>query len=343
MRPSRPVTLAVAALAVAALSLAACGSDDKPGDKKLTVYSGRSEDLVKPILDEFQKASGIKVEVRYADSAAMAAQLLEEGGKTPADVFLSQDAGALGAVAKKGLFATLPAEVLAKVPAGFHARNGQWVGVTGRSRVLVYNAKQVPADQLPKSVFELTGPQWKGKVGIAPTNASFQAFVTALRIQHGEAKAKQFLTDLKANGAQIRPNNVVIVAEVNDGALAAGLVNHYYVFGKAKELGVGVDKLDAQLYFFPDGDTGALVNVSGVGVLTKAGTDPDARALVDFLLGTRAQTYFAQETYEYPIVDGVSTVAGLPALSTLEAPTIDLNDLDTLQETIQMIKDVGLA
>ena len=343
MRQHRPVALGLAALAVAGLALAACGSDDKPGDKKLTVYSGRSEALVKPILEQFQTATGITVEVRYADSAAMAAQLLEEGAKSPADVFLSQDAGALGAVAKQGMFATLPAEVLGQVPATYHSKAGQWVGVTGRSRVLVYNAEQVPAEQLPTSVFELTEPVWRGKVGVAPTNASFQAFVTALRVKEGEERARQFLVDLKANGAQIRDNNVLIVQDVQDGKLAAGLVNHYYVFAKAKELGTGIDGLKARLHFFPDGDLGALVNVSGVGVLTKAGTDPDARALVDFLLGSQAQHYFAEQTFEYPLVSGVATADGLPALDTLKAPDIDLNDLDSLQTTVQMIKDAGLA
>jgi iron(III) transport system substrate-binding protein len=209
--------------------------------------------------------------------------------------------------------------------------------------VLVYNADQVPAADLPKSVFELTDPKWRGKIGIAPTNGSFQAFVTALRVQHGEEKARQFLDGLKANGAQIRESNVQIVADVNAGTLATGLANHYYIFGRAKEDGTTVDALKAKLHFFPDGDTGALVNVSGIGVLRKAATDPDTRALVDYLLGTEAQTHFAAQTYEYPLVAGVATAPGLPALDSLAAPKIDLNDLDTLDATVAMIKEAGLA
>jgi len=326
-------------------STVACGDEAAhvPSDKKITVYSGRSEALVEPILDRFQQQTGIRIDTRYSDTAQMAAQLLEERDRTRADVFLSQDAGALGAVAKQGLFAPLPADLLDKVPVTYRARTGEWIGVTGRSRVLAYNVDQVSADQLPESVFELTGPQWTGKVGIAPTNASFQAFVTALRIQHGDAKAKQFLTDLKANGAQIRDNNVVTVADVDAGKLAAGLVNHYYVFELAKERGTTPDMLKARLHFFPDGDTGALVNVSGVGVLEAAISDPDVRTFLDFLLGTEAQTYFAQEIYEYPLISGVPTASGLPALADLKAPAIDLNDLDTLAASVQMIKDAGLA
>jgi iron(III) transport system substrate-binding protein len=346
--PRMRLVLASALGGVLALGVTACGSaqgeqTDDGSDKKITVYSGRSESLVKPVIEDFQKASGITVEVRYGDTAQMAAQLLEEGERSPADVFLAQDAGALGAVTKEGLFTRLPDEVLEKVPAAYRADGGEWVGVTGRSRVLVYNADQVSRADLPKSVFELTEPKWKGKVGIAPTNGSFQAFVTAMRVQHGDEKTMQFLTGLKANDAQIRESNGPITADVDSGRLAAGLVNHYYVYELAKEKGTPVDALKAKLHFFPDGDTGALVNVSGVGVLKKSEDDPDVRAFVDYLLGAEAQTYFAEQTYEYPLVAGVASAPGLPTLSSLNAPDIDLNDLDSLEATVEMIKDSGLV
>lgn len=343
--PFRALAAAGALLAGLA-SVAACGSEtpaNAAADKKITVYSGRAESLIKPVIEKFQQSSGITVEVRYNSTAQAAAQLLEEGDKSPADVFLAQDAGALGAVAKKGLFTTLPNEVLGKVPERYRARSGQWVGVTGRSRVLVYNPDIVPAAELPKSVLDLTGPAWRGKVGVAPTNGSFQAFVTALRVQHGDARTREFLTGLKANEPQVRENNVVIVDEVNSGRYGVGLVNHYYLFEKAAESGTTADQLKAKLHFFPGGDIGSLVNVSGVGVLNRAATDPDARAFVDYLLGSEAQTYFAAETFEYPLISGVPTAPGLPALAGLPAPNIDLNDLDGLEETVAMIKEAGLA
>ncbi|GAA1869202.1 iron ABC transporter substrate-binding protein [Asanoa iriomotensis] len=329
---------------VAVLGTTACGDDlGEPGDKKLTVYSGRSEGLVKPILDRFQQETGIEVEVRYATTAAMATQLLEERDKTPADIFFSQDAGALGAVAKAGLVAELPAEVLAKVPDTYRSAQNLWVGVSGRSRVLAYNKDKVTVDQLPASVLEVTDPEWKGRLGVAPTNGSFQAFVTALRVQHGDAKTKEFLDGLKSNAAKIYENNVQIVADINDGKLDVGLVNHYYVYELAKEKGSTPEDLAAKLHFFPNGDTGALVNVAGVAVLEKAATDPDARALVDFLLGAEAQRHWAEETFEYPLVDGVSPPPGVPTLGEIVAPKIDLNDLDTLDVTTTMIKEAGLA
>ncbi|SCL26407.1 iron(III) transport system substrate-binding protein [Micromonospora inyonensis] len=338
----------LAAALAGLLSLAACGGGDesdpgKPGDKRLTIYSGRSETLVKPVLEKFEKSSGITVDVRYGTTAQMAAQLLEEGERSPADAFFAQDAGALGAVTKAGQLAILPQEVLDRVPAAYRASGGQWIGVSGRSRVLAYNTDQVPQDQLPKSVLELTDPRWKGKIGVAPTNGSFQAFVTALRVQHGDAKAKEFLTGLKANEPQIRENNVQIVADIDAGKLAVGLVNHYYVYELAKERGGTPETLKARLHFFPNGDTGGLVNAAGIGLLKRAGSDPDARALVDYLLGTEAQTYFATQTFEYPLAAGVPAAPGLPELTALEAPKIDLNDLDTLDATVAMIKEARLA
>jgi iron(III) transport system substrate-binding protein len=346
---NRRSVIAIATSSLLLLGLGACGGEESgdaqssPGDKKITVYSGRNEKLVGPLLKKFTERTGIAVETRYGNTPQIAAQLLEEGDRSPADVFLSQDAGALGAVSKKGMFASLPQETLDKVPGTYRSNGGDWVGVTARARVLVYNPDLVPADKLPRSVFELTGPEWKGKVGVAPTNASFQAFITAIRVQHGEAKAKEFLAGLKANDPQIRENNGQILEDVDSGKIAVGLINHYYLGELAKERGTTPDGLTAKLLFFPDGDTGALVNVSGVGILKRAAQDPDAQAFVDYLLSPEAQQYFAEQTFEYPVVAGVSGPAGVPPLSELSVPEIDLNDLDTLDETNALITESGLV
>jgi len=342
----RPV-LALLTSAVLVAGLASCGTSDsdassaRPGGA-VTVYSGRSETLVKPVFDQFTKKTGIKVNTRYGETAAMATQLLEEGDKTKADLFLAQDAGALGAVSRKGLFAELPESVQAKVPAAYRAKDGRWVGVTGRSRVLVYNVDKVKAADLPKSVFDLTGPAWKGKVGIAPTNGSFQAFVTGMRVTSGEQRTAEFLKGLKANDVQLREKNGAIVEDVHKGTLAAGLVNHYYVYEKAAEVG-GVEKVKAKLHFFAGGDPGGLVNVSGLGVLKSAARDSDVRKLVDYLLGTEGQTYFSEEAFEYPLIAGVEPAPGLPKLDELDQPKINLDDLQTLEKTVGMIKAAGLA
>jgi iron(III) transport system substrate-binding protein len=334
-----PLSAVVALL----LGLGACDAGRSDPDRTITLYSGRSESLVGPLLAQFEAETGITVNVRYGDTAQMAAQLLNESDRSPADLFLAQDAGALGAVAKAGMFAPVPADLLARVPGAYRASGGEWVGVTGRIRVLVYHPDRVAPEELPASVLELTGPQWRGRVGLAPTNGSFQAFVTALRVRHGDEVARDWLAGMAANEPQIREGNGPIVADVLDGKIDAGLVNHYYLFERAKELGLPVDRLPGRLHYFPGGDTGGLVNVSGIGVLRPAAGDPDVRALVDYLLSPAGQTYFTTETSEYPLVAGVPAPAGAPALESLAAPDIDLNDLESLAETVVMITESGLV
>jgi iron(III) transport system substrate-binding protein len=306
------------------------------------VYSGRNENLIAPLLKKFTAATGIAVTPRYGGSAELAAQLLEEGSRTPAAVFLSQDAGALGALQDEDLLAPLDPAVLDEVPAKYRSAEGRWVGVSGRSRVLVYNPEMVPAAELPRSVFDLTEPQYKGKVAFAPTNASFQSFVTALRVVEGEEKAKQFLTDFKANEPVAYDGNILIVDAVDDGQIPFGLVNHYYLYEKAAEAG-GLEKLTARNHLFPGDDPGSLVNVAGVGLLQGNVTE-DAKRFVQYLLEEEAQTYFAQETKEFPLVAGVtSDVPGLPPLKSLQGPDVDLSELDSLEQTLALLDEVGLT
>lgn len=325
------------------VGLTGCGAAGGGDGKEITVYSGRAKSLVQPLIDEFSKATGITVNVRYGETAAMASQMLEEGDKTGADVFLAQDAGALGAVSKEGLFAKLPTDVIQRIPERYRAADATWVGVTGRVRVLVYNVDKVAEADLPKSVYDLTGSAWKGRVGIAPTNGSFQAFVTGIRVKDGDDKAREFLNGLKANDVQIREHNKSIVAGVDEGTLDSGLVNHYYVYEKAEEVGKPVEQLKARLHFFSGGDPGGLVNVSGIGVTRHAADNADVRKFVDHLLSTEGQTYFTETNFEYPLIEGVSPAKGLPSLSELDPPAINLNDLDSLDQTVKMITEAGLA
>jgi iron(III) transport system substrate-binding protein len=311
-----------------------------PAPEALTIYSGRNEELVQPVIDEFEQASGIDVEVRYADSAQLAAQLLEEGDRSPADVFFSQDAGAMGAVGDAGLAATLPDDVLERVPTEFRADDGSWVGVTGRARVMVYDPRQVAPDEVPDSVFELTDERWAGQVGIAPANASFQAFVTAMRVIEGEEVTQQWLADLAANDPQIFEDNTAILEGVDNGVVELGLINHYYWFRKVAE--VGEQEVPSRLAFLPAGDPGALVNVAGAQVLASSDQPEQAQALVDYLLSTEGQNYFAEQTLEYPLVEGVEPAAELPPLESIESPDIDLSQLRSLDETLQALEQSGL-
>jgi iron(III) transport system substrate-binding protein len=343
--PARTRTrLAGVAVALLLAPLAACSqseADALADSDGLVVYSGRNESIIAPLFERFEEETGIEVAVKYGSSANLAATLLEEGDKTPADLFLSQDAGALGALQEADLLAALPQATLDKVPAELRSREGRWVGVSGRVRVLVYNPDLVPASMLPKTVFDLAGPQWKDKLGWAPPNASFQAFVTALRVERGEDAAKQFLEALKANGTKSFEGNALIVDEVDAGRLAAGLVNQYYLAEKVAEKGAA--NVKAKNHYFPKGDLGGLVNVGGVGVLDDPDTDPRAQQFVDFLLGEAGQRFFADETKEYPLVDGFAADPSLPPFDSIESPDIDLSRLEDLEATLELLDEVGLT
>ena len=312
------------------LLLSGCSAEDDA----LLVYSGRSEALLGPLVEKFEQESGIDVEVRYAGSAELAAQLLEEGENSPADVFLAQDAGALGAAAKAGLLTSIPDEIFSLVPSGYSAADQSWVGVSGRARVLVYDPSRV--SDFPASIFDLEDASWQGRIGIAPTNASFQAFVTAMRILHGDARTVAWLAAMKVN-AVIYEKNGAILEAVEAGQLDAGLINHYYWYARAKD--VGQSQMNSRLAQFQAADAGNLVNVAGVGILNS--TDA-AEQFVSFLLSETGQQYFAQETREYPLVEGISPADELTPLADIPTPAIDLSDLDNLAETLELIRQAGL-
>ncbi len=304
----------------------------------LVLYSGRKEKLVGPLIEQFTADTGIEVDVRYAGTSELAAQLIEEGEKSPAQVFLSQDAGALGAIAEAQMFSTLPQEITSKVPANYTSRDGSWVSITGRARVVAYDSEKYTADQVPDDVFALTDPQWKGKVAIAPTNASFQSFVTAMRVSEGEEKTEQWLKDLVANDAQIFSKNGEILDAVNAGTVDLGLINHYYWARSEQD----PTTLRAQLKFGKPGSVSALVNVTGVGILKNAENNPNAKAFVDYMLSEKGQQYFLNKTFEYPLVEGVGSPANVPPMDKLGGPDIDLAELSSLSQTVDMLTRVGL-
>ncbi len=339
---------ALAVTLTGALILTGCASAEEPQNTEATpssdgafvLYSGRDEALVQPLIDQFEAASDIKVEVRYGNTAELAALLIEEGDATPAQVYLSQDAGALGALSDAGLFSTLPSDVADAVPAGLTSTDGSWVGVTGRARVITYDSTKLDEQDVPTSVDAFTEPEWSGRLGIAPSNASFQSFVTAYRVLNGEEAADAWVAGIAANNPQIFDNNRSILAAVNEGVVDAGLINHYYWFAQAAES--GADSMRAQLSYPTTGDAGSIVNVTGAGILNNGEMDADALEFVRYLLSSDAQDYFVEQTFEYPLVAGVEAPAGLPELEALVNPDLDLADLATLSETQALLAQYGL-
>lgn len=320
------------------LAVTGCGSGGSGDDQSLLVYSGRSEELVAPLLAKFTEDTGIGVEVRYAGSGELAAQLITEGEASPADVFLSQDAGALGAVSKAGLFAPIAADTLAAVPEAYSAGDDTWVGVSGRARVIVYNPEKVPTP--PDTIDALLASEYKGRIGFAPSNASWQAFVTGLRVLRGDDGAEQWLRAFKAQDPQPYENNVAVRDAVNSGELDMGLSNHYYLYEMIAA--DGPDAVVARNQFMAAGDPGGLVNVAGVGILKTAPNPEGAQEFAAYLVGTTAQEYFANETEEYPLIEDVAPGAEMPALADLNPPQVDLSELDDLEATQELLVETGL-
>jgi iron(III) transport system substrate-binding protein len=339
----RAVALSAAALLV--LTTVACGqgSDEESlSDEALVIYSGRNKNLVGPVLDQLEKSTGVDVQVRYGGSSELAAQLLEEGENTKADLFFSQDAGALGALAKDGRLETLEAATTGRVLQGFADPAGHWVATSARARVVAYDPAQAPEAAQMTTVDAVLDPKYKGRIGYAPTNASFQSFVTALRVAKGEAGAKSWLEDFKANEPKAYDNNILVLDAVDSGQVALGLINHYYWYERVAEKGAGAVK--AKIHFLNSDDPGALINVAGVGILKGTNQKAAATKAVDYLLSDAGQQYFADETAEYPVVEGVSsTKHDIVPLSQLTRSSVDLNALDSLEETLALLDEVGLT
>jgi iron(III) transport system substrate-binding protein len=338
----------VSALAAASLALTGCTTATNPTegatgtsseDGVLTIYAGRDEELIAPLLEQFTQESGIEIAVRYGTSPELSALLIEEGSQTPADVFLSQDAGAIGALSKDGLLAKLPADVTSLIPANFSSRSDDWVGVTGRARVIAYDSEKVAAEDVPLSVLELTSPEFSGRVGFPPGNASFQSFVTALRNIEGEAVAERWVKDMAANAPVLTEKNGATLELVNSGQLDFALINHYYWYESAAER--GAQNMRAQLMFLP-GDAGGIVNVTGAAILSGSSGNSDALEFIRFLISPSAQQYFVDETFEYPLLPGIEAPSGLPTLASLANPGFDLADLDSLSETQSLLAKYGL-
>lgn len=333
----------------AMVALSACGSGSEPApassttaeaaaEQKVVVYSGRNEELVAPLLEQFTTDTGVEVEVRYAGSGELAAQIITEGDQSPADVFLSQDAGALGAVSKAGLFAPIDAETLAAVPAAYSAADGTWVGVSGRARTVIYNPDLVPTP--PDTIDALLAPEWQGKIAYAPSNASWQAFVTGLRVVRGDEAAGEWLRAFKAQNPQPFESNGQIRDAVDAGQIPMGITNHYYLYELIDSK--GAENVVARNQFMAPGDPGGLVNVAGVGVLKTAPNPAAAQQFAAYLVGESAQTYFATETAEYPLIAGLTPNGDMPPLADLQPPAVDLSQLDDIETTQQMLTDTGL-
>jgi iron(III) transport system substrate-binding protein len=326
---------AVVALAALATLAAGCGG----GRDALTIYSGRTENLIGPLLERFAEESGISIDVRYGDSADLALLIAEEGDQSPADVILSQSPGPVGFLAQRDLLAPLEPETLERVDAGYRSQAGLWVGLSARQRVLVYNSELVEASELPDSVLDLTDPRFAEQVAVAPSNGSFQDFVSVMRQAEGDEATEAWLAGMAENDSVAYANNNAIVEAVGRGEIPMGLVNHYYNYRFLEE----DPGLPSRNHVFPGGDIGAALLFTTASVTASSERREDATAFIEFLLSNDAQRYYAEETFEYPLAPGVEPAADLPPLATLELPEYSIEELGAeLEGTARMIAESGL-
>ena len=303
----------------------------------LTIYSAREETLVGPIIQQFEDATGIDVGVKYGSNSGLAATIQEEGANSPADIFFATDPGLLGSMSD--LFTALPSGILDRVDSEFRSREDKWVGISGRARVVVYNPDVISADELPDSILDFTDPEWNGRIGWPPTNGSFQAFVTALRTTLGEDTARDWLEGIQANNPRVYPKNTPIVDAVSRGEVDVGFVNHYYLYRFLAEHG---EDFQARNYHPKNGDIGAMMLVNGAAILSTSDNTKEAERFLGFMLSLSAQQYFASQTFEYPLIEGVRTHRLLTPLSEIAVPDVDLSQLDDVQGTQDLLRSVGI-
>ena len=310
-------------------------------DTEITIYSGRDQELVGPVLDAFECSSGISVVTNFGDPTDLALTLVEEGDRTPADVFLSKSPGSVGFLQNEGFLQTLNDDLLGLVSDENTAANGTWVGITGRQRVLVYNTELVSEGDLPDSVFDLTDERFRGQVAIPATNGSFQDWFTVFRSQEGDDVAAQWLADMVANDAIVTESNRPTVDAVGRGEYQFGLVNHYYNFQQAEALG---DDHQALNHNFAADDIGSLVIVTAAGITSSSDNVDEAQQLVEFMLSEPAQTYFTTDSLEFPLGSGVAPAEVLPSLDDSGSDfDVAFDDLGNgLEETIAIIEDSGI-
>lgn len=350
MHHIKPPTATLAALA-AMLLLAACGGSASPttgttagggslSGQSITLYNGQHEQTTAMLVAAFEKRTGVKVKVRSGDEAELANQIMQEGSNSPADVFYTENTPALEHLREQDLLAPIAPSTLAAVPARYSSAQGDWVGVSGRVSVLVYNTGQISPSSLPKSILALAEPKWKGKLGIAPSETDFQPLITSITKFDGDTAAEKWLEGMKTN-SKVYPDNETVVAQVNNGESAIGLINHYYWYRLRDE--VGQKGLHSALAYYAPHDPGDLLNVSGAALLKSSSHQAAGQAFVAFLVSAEGQEVLAHShSYEYPLRPGVAPAKGLRPFADLQPAPITLSELGDGSAPLELEQKLGL-
>jgi iron(III) transport system substrate-binding protein len=346
IRRARSSATVMATLTVTAL-LAGCGSSDDSGSSggassdsgPLTLYNAQHDDLITAMVDGFTQQTGIEVELRSGDDAELANQIVAEGEASPADVFVTENSPSIDLVSEAGLLAPVEESTLAQVPSRYSPADGSWVGFAARSTVFAYNSGKLTEAQLPASLLDLADPAWKGRFGIAPGGADFQAIVSAVLALRGEDATRTWLAGLKEN-AQVYQGNTAVMTAVNQGELEAGVIYHYYWYKDRAE--AGDNSSNVELHYFGNQDPGAFVSVSGAGVIASSDQPGEAQQLVAYLTSADGQRRSAESTaLEYAVGNDVPSDEALPPLEGLQAPEVDPGTLNGPKVT-ELMQEAGL-
>jgi len=348
--PRHPVVARVRGLAAALLAvlglaaLAACGAGG--GDaQSITLYNGQHVQTAQNLVAAFEAATGISVSVRSNDEGALADQIATEGSHSPADVVLTENSPPLESLQAKGLLAKVNPATLARTPARFSSPQGEWVGVSARVSVLIYNPAVIKASQLPTKVSQLADPKYRGKLAIAPQEADFQPIVTSFLHAYGKPATLSWLQGIQANASgHVYSDNETVANQVNRGAVAFGIVNQYYWWRMQAE--IGASSTHSKIAYFAPGDPGYIIDVSGAAVLKSSAHQAAAQKFLAFLVSRQGQGIIADPSksisYEYPIASGVTTQAPETPFSQLQPYPITIAELGDGSTAIALMREAGL-
>nr|WP_314567572.1 iron ABC transporter substrate-binding protein [uncultured Pseudomonas sp.] len=326
------------ALAACLLSTALAAPLAQAADKvELTLYNGQHKEIGEAIAKAYEAKTGIHVNVRKGSSNQLASQVMEEGERSPADLIYTEESPPLNNLGEKGFLAKTDDSTLNMLPPEYVAKDGSWIGVTARVRVVAYNPKLIDEKDLPDTVLEFAEPQWQGKVGFVPTSGAFQEQAVAIIKLHGREAAEEWLTGLRAFG-KTYTNNMVALKAVENGEIATVLVNNYYWFALQREKG----QLDSKLHYFSNGDAGGLITISSAAVLKSSKHPREAQALLAYMASEEGQRVITQTTAEYPLHKGMVSDRGLKPFDELQAPAITPADIGNAEDALDMERDVGL-
>jgi iron(III) transport system substrate-binding protein len=334
----RQFALPLGVLLATALLVAGCGSSSSDSSGALTLYSAQHEPMTEAFAKGFEEENGAEVKIRYGEDEGLASQIEQEGDASPADVVLTENTPPLEALSSKGLLSQIDSSTLDEVPSQYNSPNGDWVGVAARETVMVYNPDLIKADELPASILDLAKPEWKGKLAIAPSEPDFVPIVSAIEKLYGEAAAKSWLEGFADNAKRYNDNEGIIAA-VDSGQIAAGIINHYYWFEAKAEEG----SIPSKLHYFGNEDPGALVNISGAGILASSGEQDLAQEFLAYLVSVEGQEAMTHSgDWEYPLNSAVAPPPGLKPFSSLEPPKVSPADLGDGSDPLKLMQEVGL-